>query len=52
MWLDIGFCGFYLKCQNSYYPMGKDEYTGKSDCDEVIGNIFDNPELMKGEGAE
>ena len=47
-WVDIGFCGFYLKCRNSYYPMGKDnEYTGKSECDEVIGNIFDNPELLK-----
>ena len=27
--------------------MGKDEYTGISGCDEVIGNIFDSPELME-----
>lgn len=46
VWFDIGFCGFYLKSKNSYYPIGKDEHTGKSKCDEVIGNIFDNPELL------
>ena len=45
--VDIGFCGFYLKCGNKFYPMGKNEDTGISDCDEVIGNIFDNPELME-----
>lgn len=43
---DIGYCGFYLKHGNSYYPMEKDEHTGNSSCDEVIGNIFDNPELV------
>ena len=48
-WIDIGFCGFYLKCENKFYPMGKDEYTGISGCDEVIGNIFDSPELMEAE---
>ncbi len=51
VWLDIGFCGFHLKCGNSFYPIGKDEDTGLSDCDEIIGNIFDNPELLEG-GAE
>ncbi len=51
VWFDIGFCGFYLKCGNGFYPMGKDEETGSSSCDEIIGNIFDNPELLEG-GAE
>lgn len=45
VWLDIGFCGFYLKCGNSYYPIGKDEHTKKSKCDKIIGNIFDNPKI-------
>lgn len=43
VWFDTGFCGFHLKCGNRYYPIGKSEQTGISDCDEVIGNIFDNP---------
>lgn len=46
VWLDIGCCGFYLKCDNKYYPIGKEEHTGISKDDEVIGNIFDNPELI------
>lgn len=49
VWQDIGVCGFYLKCGNKYYPIGKDEYVEMSSCDEVIGNIFDNPELLKGD---
>ena len=49
VWQDIGVCGFYLKCGNKYYPIGKDEYVEMSRCDEVIGNIFDNPELLKGD---
>lgn len=50
VWLDVGFCGFELKTDiTSYYPIGKDEYTGKSDSDEVVGNIFDNPELLEGD---
>lgn len=49
VWVDIGYCGFYLKSKSGYYPIGKDEHTGKSGCDEVIGNIFDNPELLKGD---
>lgn len=48
VWLDIGFSGFYLKHGNKFYPMGKDENTGLSNEDEVIGNIFDNPELIGG----
>lgn len=43
---DIGFCGFMLKCGNSYYHIGKSEHTGISDDDEVIGNIFDNEDLL------
>ena len=48
VWIDIGFCGFYLKCGNSFFPAGKDEDIGISRCDEVIGNIFDDPELLEG----
>lgn len=51
VWFDIGFCGFYLKCGNSFYPIGKEEETGLSGCDEIIGNIFDNSELLEG-GAD
>ena len=43
VWFDTGFCGFHLKCGNRCYPIGKSEQTGISDCDEVTGNIFDNP---------
>jgi len=45
--LDIGFCGFMLKCGNRYYHMGKSEHTGISDCDEVIGNVYENADLLK-----
>lgn len=48
VWFDIGFCGFHLKCGNSYFSMGKDEDTGISAIDEVIGNIFDDFELLEG----
>lgn len=50
VWLDIGFCGFMLKSGNSYYHIGKSEHTGKSDCDEVIGNVYENTDLLKKEG--
>lgn len=46
VWFDIGFCGFFLKCGNKFYPIGIDENTGTSDGDEVIGNIFDDSELV------
>ncbi|EOS74998.1 hypothetical protein C819_02639 [Lachnospiraceae bacterium 10-1] len=47
VWFDIGFCGFQLKCGRHYYPMGKSELdTGKSD-DEVIGNIYENANLLE-----
>lgn len=49
VWFDIGFCGFMLKCGNTYYHIGKGEHTGRADGDEIIGNIFDNPELLKEE---
>ena len=49
VWLDTGVCGFYLKCKSICYPIGKDENSKKSECDEVIGNIFDNTELLKGD---
>lgn len=47
VWFDIGCCGFYLKHENSYYPIGKDEHTGMAADDEVIGNIFENPEMLE-----
>lgn len=47
VWFDIGFCGFMLKCGNSYYHIGKSEHTGKSDCDEIIGNVYENADLLK-----
>lgn len=51
-WFDIGFCGFMLKCGNSYYHIGKSEHTGISDCDEVIGNVYENANLLKEAGNE
>lgn len=47
VWFDIGFCGFQLKYRNGYYPMGKSEHTGISDCDEVIGNVHENADLLR-----
>ena len=52
VWLDIGFCGFMLKCGNSYYHIGKSEHTGISVCDEVIGNVYENADLLKEAGNE
>lgn len=51
VWFDIGVCGYYLKHGNTYYPIGADEHTGTAAGDEVIGNIFDNPELLEGSEA-
>lgn len=49
-WTDIGFTGFCLKVQcsdgTSYFPVGRGTYDddeSKQCTDEVIGNIFDNP---------
>lgn len=50
--LDIGFCGFMLKCGSGYYHIGKNEHTGISDCDEVIGNVYENADLLEGAGNE
>lgn len=49
VWVDVGFCGFMLKCGNSYYHIGKSEHTGISDCDEVIGNVYENLDFLKEE---
>lgn len=46
VWFDIGCCGFYLKCNKNYYPIGREENSGIAKDDEIIGNIFDNPELI------
>ena len=50
VWIEYGACGFKLKYGNDYYPIGKFENTGRNG-DEVIGNIFDNPELLEKRGA-
>lgn len=47
VWFNMGFCGFMLKCGNSYYHIGKSEHTGISDCDEVIGNVYENADLLE-----
>ena len=41
-----GTCGFWLKCADGEYGIF-DTGEGKSIIDEVIGNIFDNPELLE-----
>lgn len=55
VWGDIGFTGYSLKVilsdgSISYYPIGRGQYdddnSDKCD-DEIIGNIFDNPELLR-----
>ena len=51
VWVEYGMCGFKLKNGNDYYPIGKFEHTGRND-DEVIGNIFDNPELVESEAVQ
>lgn len=48
VWNDIGVCGYCLKSGDNLYPIGKAKHTGRAIDDEVIGNIFDNPELLKG----
>ena len=48
VWIEYGMCGFKLKHGNDYYPIGKFEHTGRNG-DEVIGKIFDNPELLESE---
>ena len=52
VYLDIGFCGIMLKCGSNYYHIGKSEHTGISDCDEVIGNVHENADLLKEAGNE
>lgn len=50
VWRVIGFTGFALKIHIRFYPIGRgmsDDEEGQMCCDEVIGNIFDNPELLK-----
>ena len=48
VWINIGVCGFWLKCQEGSYAIGNDEWEGKSIADKVIGNIYDNPERLEG----
>lgn len=45
VWNDIGKGGFYLKCGNRFYPIGRNEHSEKSLNDEVIGNILDKPDM-------
>ena len=54
-WLDIGFTGFRLEVTKedgwkTFYAIGRGTYDddmGERCGDEVIGNVFDNPELLE-----
>lgn len=55
IWTDMGSTGFHLKARNGsgcgFYPMGKgqfDDDEGERCNDIVLGNVHDNPELIKG----
>lgn len=56
-WLDIGFTGFRLEVakedgKKNLYSIGRGTYDddmGERCDDEIIGNIFDNPELLEAE---
>lgn len=52
VWMDIGGTGFYMKAIDgfriSFYPIGRgqsDDDGGKCN-DVILGNIYDNPELL------
>lgn len=54
-WMDVFIIGFQFKVENkdggtNFYPMGRgirDDDVGERCNDDVIGNIFDNPELLE-----
>lgn len=53
--MDMAGTGFYLKvnedAKSSFYPIGRgqfDDDDGKRCNDIILGNIHDNPELIKG----
>lgn len=45
VWSDIGRGGFYLKYGFSFYPIGRDEHSARSSCDEIVGNVLDEPDM-------
>lgn len=54
-WMDMGSTGFFMKVQegagSKFYPMGRgqfDDDDGDRCNDIVLGNIFDNPDLIRG----
>lgn len=54
-WIDIGGTGFYLKVREEarigFYPIGRgrfDDDDGERCNDIILGNIYDNPELLGG----
>ncbi|MGL6198710.1 MAG: YopX family protein [Lachnospiraceae bacterium] len=54
VWCDLGFTGFYLKVETdddiNFYPIGRGQYDdddGDICNDEIIGNIFETPELLR-----
>lgn len=54
VWVDAGFTGFMLKVKKAdkiiFYPMGRGQHDDDENAqcgDEVIGNVFDNPELLE-----
>lgn len=54
-WMDVFIIGFQFKVENkdggtNFYPMSRgmrDDDVGERCNDDVIGNIFDNPELLE-----
>lgn len=56
VWMNMGSSGFYLKTKTNtvscFYPMGRGRYDddeGEKCNDIVLGNIYDDPELIKGD---
>lgn len=55
VWMNMGGTGFYLKVKEDsrsrFYPIGRGQYDdddGERCNDIILGNIYDNPELIKG----
>lgn len=55
VWMNMGGTGFYLKVKedsrSSFYPIGRgrfDDDNGERCNDIILGNIYDNPEMLTG----